>query len=326
MLKQRLNRAEFKDSVLNYPVAFSLRYGVDPDSVIGKVMNKFNEVLEKVQDTWLWLTNKQAYMERVQFRPEVIKYDINDNTKALFKEYNDNIAKLDVKGKEKQAALDLNKPFKAEVIQGVINTINNKQKTLIDEISKDNILMNELKRIIESDKVWPLKEITKETASDIVSKYAFTEQTKENSVLKIADNNSEVAMSGELNEKTKSLLKDYESNHKLLFDKINDMNAALQAGKSFKAEILDGVFKTLQSKESKILEELNHVQPGIMTRAKEIVNNPQRWQNYDISKDLASALIKSNENAIDDRVQQSQSAPNVDKAKDISIGKGGISY
>lgn len=326
MLKQRLNRAEFKDSVLNYPVAFSLRYGVDPDSVIGKVMNKLNEAVEKVQDTWLWLTNKQSYMERMQSRPEVNKYDINDNTKALFKEYSDNIAKLDVKEKEKQAAIDLNKPFKAEVIQGVISTINNKQKTLINEISKDNILMRELKRIIESDKAWTLKEITKETASDIVSKYAFIEQTKENSVLIAAENNNEVAMSGELNEKTKSLLKDYESNHKLLFDKIHDMNAALQAGKPFKAEILDGVVKTLQSKESKILEELNHVQPGIMTRAKEIVNNPQKWQNYDISKDLASALIKSNENAIDDRVQQSQSVPNVDKVKDISIGKGGISY
>jgi len=37
---------------------------------MGKVLNKFNEVIEKVQDAWLWLSNKQYYLERHPVKKE----------------------------------------------------------------------------------------------------------------------------------------------------------------------------------------------------------------------------------------------------------------
>ena len=83
LLKQRLNRTEFKDSVLNYPVSFSLRYGIDPDTVLGRTINKLNELKEKIHDGWLWIQNKQNYLERRE-KHQNINSHINQKGAIVF--------------------------------------------------------------------------------------------------------------------------------------------------------------------------------------------------------------------------------------------------
>jgi Ti-type conjugative transfer relaxase TraA len=67
-LKKVLSRENIKDSVLNYPVSFSLRRGFDPDSVIGRAVDKLAAKTEKIADKWFYLINKQHYIERMQQR------------------------------------------------------------------------------------------------------------------------------------------------------------------------------------------------------------------------------------------------------------------
>lgn len=98
ILKSRLNRSEYKDSVLNYPVSFSLRYGVDPDSVIGKAINKLNEFKEKVHDSWLWLLNRQSYLERhpeVEPKENNLLIRIDDIVSKLLKDYADTLSHIE---------------------------------------------------------------------------------------------------------------------------------------------------------------------------------------------------------------------------------------
>lgn len=172
ILKQRLNRAEFKDSVLNYPVAFSLRYGVDPDSVMGKVLNKFNEVIEKVQDTWLWLSNKQSYLERHPEKEETIKFELNENTKKLLDEYAENQKETVKMQKDKtDAQIDL-KPYKVELIDKVLTALDNNEKRIIDNlVSSQDGFFAKIKESLNNSHGWPYSAITKDQAQSLVKAY-----------------------------------------------------------------------------------------------------------------------------------------------------------
>jgi Ti-type conjugative transfer relaxase TraA len=63
-LKRAMTRDGYKDSVLEYPVSYSLRRGIDPDSVAGRAVNKLAGIKENISDKWNWLFNYQKYLEK----------------------------------------------------------------------------------------------------------------------------------------------------------------------------------------------------------------------------------------------------------------------
>ena len=65
-LKSSFLRDGYKDSVLDYPVSYSLRRGIDPESVLGGALDRIGAVKEKVADKWNFLFDYQKYVEKQQ--------------------------------------------------------------------------------------------------------------------------------------------------------------------------------------------------------------------------------------------------------------------
>ncbi len=62
VLKKQLSRDAIKDSVLDFPVSFSIRRGFDPESVVGRFVSAVSNLKEKIKDKWNFLTNYESYM------------------------------------------------------------------------------------------------------------------------------------------------------------------------------------------------------------------------------------------------------------------------
>jgi len=172
ILKQRLNRAEFKDSVLNYPVAFSLRYGVDPDSVIGKVLNKFNEVIEKVQDAWLWLSNKQSYLEIHQGREENIRFELNGRAKNLINEYTRNLEQIEMLMVRREQAIKAKDMSLVECADDLIRSQKSIELEIIINLAKSQEgVFAQVKKFMNNSLDWPVTAISKEQTQKLIQKY-----------------------------------------------------------------------------------------------------------------------------------------------------------
>ncbi len=71
-LKTSLSRVGIKDAIIDYPLGFGIRRGFDADESAHRAASKIS-LKDKVIDSWLYLTNYQAYLERVSeraFKPE----------------------------------------------------------------------------------------------------------------------------------------------------------------------------------------------------------------------------------------------------------------
>ncbi len=66
-LKTSLSRVGIKDAIIDYPLGFGIRRGFDADESAHRAAQKVS-LKDKVIDSWLYLTNYQAYLERVSER------------------------------------------------------------------------------------------------------------------------------------------------------------------------------------------------------------------------------------------------------------------
>ncbi len=60
-LKATLSRAVLKDSVLDWPISFAIHRGFDPESMIGRFIDKVAGIKQSIHDKWLFVTNYAAF-------------------------------------------------------------------------------------------------------------------------------------------------------------------------------------------------------------------------------------------------------------------------
>ncbi len=68
VLGKLLSRAALKDSVLDWPVSFAIRRGFDPESVLGRFIDRVLGIKQALHDKWLFVTNYVAYRARKDHR------------------------------------------------------------------------------------------------------------------------------------------------------------------------------------------------------------------------------------------------------------------
>lgn len=63
-LKTSVSRGGLKDHSFDYPVSFSLRRGFDENKITQQAAQLIRKTKDKLQDSWLWLTNYQEYIAK----------------------------------------------------------------------------------------------------------------------------------------------------------------------------------------------------------------------------------------------------------------------
>lgn len=61
-LKMNLGRDEYRDNVLDFPLSYAERRGFNPESLMGKFIERVMEVKEQVNTAWLFVSNYEAYL------------------------------------------------------------------------------------------------------------------------------------------------------------------------------------------------------------------------------------------------------------------------
>ena len=61
-LKNNLSRDEYRDNVLDFPLSYAERRGFDPDSLLGRFIERVVGTKEKIQNAWLFVTNYEAFL------------------------------------------------------------------------------------------------------------------------------------------------------------------------------------------------------------------------------------------------------------------------
>ena len=61
-LKLNLARDEYRDNVLDFPLSYAERRGFNPDTLIGKFIERVMGAKEKVNTAWLFVSNYEAYL------------------------------------------------------------------------------------------------------------------------------------------------------------------------------------------------------------------------------------------------------------------------
>ncbi|MCX7122744.1 MAG: Ti-type conjugative transfer relaxase TraA [Gammaproteobacteria bacterium] len=64
-LKKNLSRLSIKDTVIDFPLNYAIRRGLDPDKVMGQCLNAMNLARGKIKDTWSFLADVEAYNEKL---------------------------------------------------------------------------------------------------------------------------------------------------------------------------------------------------------------------------------------------------------------------
>ena len=76
-LKKNLSRLSIKDTVIDFPLNYAIRRGLDPDKVMGQCLNAMNLAKGKIKDAWNFLADVEAYNEKL----DRIKKDELTNTR-----------------------------------------------------------------------------------------------------------------------------------------------------------------------------------------------------------------------------------------------------
>lgn len=67
-LSKTLSRTSIKDNVIDWPLSYAIRRGFDPESVIGRFINKVADIKQNVHDKWLFITNYEAFLRRTNHK------------------------------------------------------------------------------------------------------------------------------------------------------------------------------------------------------------------------------------------------------------------
>lgn len=67
-LTKGMSREVVRDTVIDWPLSYALRRGFDPDSLIGRVIEKIGKTAENIKDKWLYVVNPDAYDQKQQWK------------------------------------------------------------------------------------------------------------------------------------------------------------------------------------------------------------------------------------------------------------------
>jgi Ti-type conjugative transfer relaxase TraA len=66
-LKTNLNRHNFIDTVLDFPLSFAIRRGFDPEKLVGRFIDQVAHFKQAVKDKWLYVVNYEAYLQQQSY-------------------------------------------------------------------------------------------------------------------------------------------------------------------------------------------------------------------------------------------------------------------
>ena len=69
-LIETLSKAPVKDNVIDYPIDFAIRYGFEPDSIVGRAVTRIVGIKNKVTDALRFITNYSGYLEQKNIRTQ----------------------------------------------------------------------------------------------------------------------------------------------------------------------------------------------------------------------------------------------------------------
>lgn len=94
-LEKTLSRSPIKDSVLDWPLSFAMRRGFDPDSLLGRFIDKVVSFKQTLQDKWLAVTSLEAFQEEDKHTSLLSKTERLEMMKqvACFVDLRNNLAK-----------------------------------------------------------------------------------------------------------------------------------------------------------------------------------------------------------------------------------------
>ena len=65
-LKKNMGRLSIKDAVIDFPLNYAIRRGLDAEKVLDQCLMKLNQVKGKIKDKWLFVSNIEAFNERLE--------------------------------------------------------------------------------------------------------------------------------------------------------------------------------------------------------------------------------------------------------------------
>ncbi len=65
-LKKNMGRLSIKDAVIDFPLNYAIRRGLDAEKVLDQCLMKLNQVKDKIKDKWLFVSNIEAFNEKLE--------------------------------------------------------------------------------------------------------------------------------------------------------------------------------------------------------------------------------------------------------------------
>ncbi len=83
-LIRTLSRSPIKDNLIDWPLNYALRHGFNPDSSVGKAVNRMAGIAHKIKDKWLYVVNYEAYLKRQEWAVSIEeKQTLRDTAKRV---------------------------------------------------------------------------------------------------------------------------------------------------------------------------------------------------------------------------------------------------
>lgn len=70
-LKKSLSRSQIKDNVIDWPLLFSIRRGFDPDSSLGRFIDKACRLKSQIKDAWAFVVNYEMYLKNQSYKESI---------------------------------------------------------------------------------------------------------------------------------------------------------------------------------------------------------------------------------------------------------------
>jgi Ti-type conjugative transfer relaxase TraA len=80
-----LSREEYRDNVLDFPMSYATRRGFDPQSTVGRFVDKVMGASARIKDAWLFATNYEAFMQHQTERHLASMYDQQKPSRQIAK-------------------------------------------------------------------------------------------------------------------------------------------------------------------------------------------------------------------------------------------------
>lgn len=73
-LIKTLSRSTIKDNVIDWPLDFAMRAGFEPDSLIGKAINRLTQAAHLIKDKWNYIVNYEGYLNTQKLNAQSKQY------------------------------------------------------------------------------------------------------------------------------------------------------------------------------------------------------------------------------------------------------------